>query len=438
MTFILEEEVLKAKPRVKDENDWPIYPLRNVTIYDSSSRIASLFSADEHNKLLVEGTLRALNSINRLTPKYVDCRHLIRGIDLKVRRVDRYSYGQFDDGEVALWAAGKAGWFEIEPSREYRPVYDDMVEGLKILYFVADKYRYQKPRKKAHYTGSVETLFGEYVDYTNGRCLSSSDAEAVFDKHRQFLIMSMIAGKEDIVWTKTPLYHHMRKKFPHDFKVARQDDDSQGSVISSRTDAANNKKDTPIRKPYQGKSTSTLRPKGTKILQKGPQVSQDNPEIETNSENEVPTPTKRKDSVPPDEQPSKRSALGGRRNRAAGLLADDVPLPSSPPSRKQRLILKSTPIPGTSANGPGDTWMCEIDGCTYKVYAASTDAGKLHIDSHYEGHAANAKRMIDLVLGESIRDNQPASYLTAYIAERKSTVTSVDGKKFPKPIVRRY
>ncbi|KAI9718422.1 MAG: hypothetical protein M1812_004143 [Candelaria pacifica] len=444
MTFIPEEEVLKAKPRVKDENDWPIYPLKNVTIYDSSSRIASLFSADDHKELLVEGTLTRLNSVTRLTPKYADSKHLVRAADIKVRKVDRFSYGQFEDGEVGLWAAGKAGWYQISPSRDYKPIYDDMVEALKVLYFVADKYRHQKLKKKAHYSGSAETLFNEYVEFTNGRCASSTDAEAIFYKHRQFLIVCMKAGKEDVVWTKTPLYHHLRKKFPHDFKLTRQEEDGQGSSNVPLPEAAETKKDTPVRKPYQGKSTSTLRPTGTKILSKGSKRVKIEQDDGTDVEEEISTPTKRKDTIPTEEQPPKRPApgVGNRRNRSAVPAPDELPPQhpsSSPPPRKKRLILKATPIPGTSANGPGDSWTCEIDGCSYKVYAASTEASKVHIDRHYEEHAASAKRMIDLVLGESKRDNQPATYLTAYIAERKSTVTTTaDGKKFPKPIVSKY
>ncbi len=86
---------------------------------------------------------------------------LPKKVGLTVKDVDRFSYGEFDDGEVALWAAGKAGWFEIEPSTKYKPVYDNMVEALKVYYFVAAKYRDQKPKKREKYIGSAETLFNE-------------------------------------------------------------------------------------------------------------------------------------------------------------------------------------------------------------------------------------------------------------------------------------
>lgn len=76
-----------------------------------------------------------------------------------MRNVDRFSYGRFDDGEAAVWAAGKAGWFEIQPSREYKSVYRDMVESIDVYYFVVDKYQPQRPAKSKQYTGSTEMLF---------------------------------------------------------------------------------------------------------------------------------------------------------------------------------------------------------------------------------------------------------------------------------------
>lgn len=55
--------------------------------------------------------------------------------------MQHFAYGQYDSGEIAFWAAGKAGWFEIRPSRQYRDIYEDMVEAIEFLYFVADLYR---------------------------------------------------------------------------------------------------------------------------------------------------------------------------------------------------------------------------------------------------------------------------------------------------------
>lgn len=67
---------------------------------------------------------------------------------VELNNVQHFSYGQFDSGEFAFWAAGESGWFEIRPARQYRAIYRDMVEAIGILYFVADIYRDVKGVKK--------------------------------------------------------------------------------------------------------------------------------------------------------------------------------------------------------------------------------------------------------------------------------------------------
>lgn len=64
--------------------------------------------------------------------------------NVQVSDVEHFSYGQYDSGEVAFWAAGKAGWFEIRPARPYRDTYKDMTEAINILYFAADFFRGKK------------------------------------------------------------------------------------------------------------------------------------------------------------------------------------------------------------------------------------------------------------------------------------------------------
>jgi hypothetical protein len=60
--------------------------------------------------------------------------------------VTRFSYGEMTDGAYVIWAQGKAGWFEIRPTAHYKPIYDDMVRAVELLYFVTDIYC--EPRKR--------------------------------------------------------------------------------------------------------------------------------------------------------------------------------------------------------------------------------------------------------------------------------------------------
>lgn len=79
-------------------------------------------------------------------------------IDIEIRGVTRYSYGQTTDGDMMIWALGGAGWFEIQPSRNYKLIYQDMVQAVEILYFVTDIYN--EPRKRGG-GPSAELIFQE-------------------------------------------------------------------------------------------------------------------------------------------------------------------------------------------------------------------------------------------------------------------------------------
>jgi hypothetical protein len=65
---------------------------------------------------------------------------------IEIRNVTRFSYGEMTDGAYAIWAQGKAGWFEISPSAQYKPLFDEIVRAVEILYFVTDIY--SEPRKR--------------------------------------------------------------------------------------------------------------------------------------------------------------------------------------------------------------------------------------------------------------------------------------------------
>jgi hypothetical protein len=67
-------------------------------------------------------------------------------IDIEIRNVTRYSYGEMTDGEFVIWAQGQAGWFEIRPATSYKSMYADMVQAVALLYFVTDIQN--EPRKK--------------------------------------------------------------------------------------------------------------------------------------------------------------------------------------------------------------------------------------------------------------------------------------------------
>ena len=60
---------------------------------------------------------------------------------IQIDHVTQFAYGEYDDHEIVIWIAGKAGWFKIEPSRSYKAIFADMLQAVGVLYYLADYYR---------------------------------------------------------------------------------------------------------------------------------------------------------------------------------------------------------------------------------------------------------------------------------------------------------
>jgi hypothetical protein len=108
--------------------------------------LISLLTTSEHDAVSVVGDVQ-LHSIPNPQSRLILPGNHGRSptIELSVRV---YAYGQYDDGTVALWAAGRVDWFTIKPSRAYRKIYDRMIEAIELLYWIADAYREERTNRK--------------------------------------------------------------------------------------------------------------------------------------------------------------------------------------------------------------------------------------------------------------------------------------------------
>jgi hypothetical protein len=77
-----------------------------------------------------------------------------------IGNVTHYAYGQHEDGEVGIWVAGPAGWFSISPAKGYKPMFNEMVEAIDLLYFLADKHQ-RKGRRGKKWNPKLDYLFDE-------------------------------------------------------------------------------------------------------------------------------------------------------------------------------------------------------------------------------------------------------------------------------------
>lgn len=222
---IPEADILAPRDPALDNSsdDWPEFELKDVRVHllEDPSQLISLLDAAAHYPVTIIGHLEPL-------PK--DQAHLQlqsttkRAPVIEITGVRTFSYGQFEDGNIGLWAGGKAGWFALKPARAYKSIWSGMVESVNIFYWIVDAYR-EKRRKGTWKTApllpdyTAEELFDKYADEVLEDAKGGKEAAQVIHEQRNFLLASMLAGKEGIAWTRNPLYQHLSQQFPEDHSI---------------------------------------------------------------------------------------------------------------------------------------------------------------------------------------------------------------------------
>ncbi|EYE94076.1 uncharacterized protein EURHEDRAFT_458581 [Aspergillus ruber CBS 135680] len=219
-----EDSVLAARdPSLVDENDWEEFSLSEVRILvPGKSRYANLLAASPENPVQVTGCLDEVEEEQEslvLDEEYQSKR-------IVVENVTHYAYGQHNDGEVGIWVAGRAGWFSISPAKGYRPLFNEIVEAIDLLYFLADRHQ-KKRNKRKDWNPSVEYLCEEYVSHTHGICEDMDDSAEVFYKYHGFLLSRMIKGEEGVQWTKSNIFEHLCENFPETYEEIKAENEAK-------------------------------------------------------------------------------------------------------------------------------------------------------------------------------------------------------------------
>ena len=142
--------VLEPKqPHLPTPDDWPVFALKDAYVVgQKSGELVSLLSAHKDNHVKVIGRLRKVDPEQRSLVKDPN----YRNVTTEIPHVSSFAFAEYDDGSYGFWAAGQAGWFELEePLPKYKPVFDEMGVGTSMLYFVADKIRRSR---KTQFTGN--------------------------------------------------------------------------------------------------------------------------------------------------------------------------------------------------------------------------------------------------------------------------------------------
>ncbi|KAK5078635.1 hypothetical protein LTR64_002950 [Lithohypha guttulata] len=218
MTTYPEERVLKLlDPVPSDVNEWPDFALREVKIfYQGKGRYADLLEASEQVPLCVLGELMPLEDEQEHlavleNPTYVR---------MKIDNVMNYSFGQNDDGKPVIWAAGKAGWYEITPSDRYISHYNNTAEAIDMFYFMVDQHQRLGPKRK-RLGFLIDPFLREYQKHTDYRVDDDDEAMEILHKHHKFLLKQMIEEREDVDWSQTHLWKHLAATYNDEIEELR-------------------------------------------------------------------------------------------------------------------------------------------------------------------------------------------------------------------------
>jgi len=282
MTTYPEERVLKPLDPVPDDvNDWPDFALREVKIfYQGKGRYADLLEAAEGVPLCVLGELMPLEDELEHYAVLDDPTY----VRMKIENVTNYSFGQNDDGKPVIWAAGKAGWYEISPSDRYLSHYNDTAEAIDMFYFMVDQYQ-KLPQKRKRSGFQIDPFLREYQKHTDYRVDDDDEAMEILHKHHKFLLKQMIEEREDIDWSQTHLWNHLAETYSEVIEelranLARQEAEIMDTGDESPKELEQNIQASEDESSEGDESRSTAQAKSVKSSQ-GSETSSDSEEDST-------------------------------------------------------------------------------------------------------------------------------------------------------------
>ena len=218
MTSFAENRILEPlDPVPEDVNDWPDFSLRDVKIfYQGKGRYADLLEACDSVPLCVLGELLPLED-EQQDLALVDKPDYVR---IKIDNVTNYSFGQDDTGKPVIWAAGKAGWYEITPSDRYLIHYNDTIEAIDLFYSMVDQH-HKLPRKRQRKGFMIDPFLTAYQKHTDYRIEDDDEAMETIHKHHKFILRQMIEEREGIDWSQTHLWEHLTEVYSDELKSIR-------------------------------------------------------------------------------------------------------------------------------------------------------------------------------------------------------------------------
>ncbi|EGR52547.1 uncharacterized protein TRIREDRAFT_74397 [Trichoderma reesei QM6a] len=160
--WLQEVSVVRSQPKDVSKDLYPCFELRDATVYDMNGE-----SLENALNVVVRGPYIVRGHLIIDDPSQKS--HIIlprprASTPIEIRHCISYSIGE-DEARPVVWVLGRGGWYEINPSEAYRPIFNKMCEATTMYYSLVDIYTSEKFRRtpvRAH-ANSLEALREDFL-----------------------------------------------------------------------------------------------------------------------------------------------------------------------------------------------------------------------------------------------------------------------------------
>ncbi|EHK50701.1 hypothetical protein TRIATDRAFT_233240 [Trichoderma atroviride IMI 206040] len=160
--WLQESNVVRSQPKDVHKDNYPCLELRNATVFDRKGEILeNALDVAVRGPYIVRGYLIMEDASDR--------RHLIMKVrsstPIEIRHCIAYSIGEAPGARPLVWALGRGAWYEINPSEDYRPIFNKMCEATTMYYNLVDIYNSKRLSgiPKASGSGLLEALHDDFL-----------------------------------------------------------------------------------------------------------------------------------------------------------------------------------------------------------------------------------------------------------------------------------
>ncbi|KAI0157688.1 hypothetical protein GGR57DRAFT_460651 [Xylariaceae sp. FL1272] len=248
ITHYKETAILKPAPATQHFDDWPCFTLTDAAVYHRNGTFANQLNAELEGPFIVRGILKT----DKDTEQYLVNKNMrTKSHRIQIEASSKFSIACDESGSAPIvWASGQAGWFEIVPSQQYRPICDLMFQAVCLHFALLDAYDEElaksrkAKKKKKDYRIDLEELLFKYA-LRSGDGLVLDEAYDRLDEQAIFVLSHFTKG--------TVVHNYLTHKFPD---IAQK---LATRVANSEVDQSSNLKPSPLKADdytHRDKSTS--------------------------------------------------------------------------------------------------------------------------------------------------------------------------------------